>query len=142
MTPATDWPNGVFGGAASDLLLDSSAWIKHIRRGDAVVDQALADGRARGHPDVAGEVAMGTGSHASQLRDTILRLPQVEPVERRQLFALVEERAMNGRGIGWIDAGIVAACLATTPPTTLCTRDRRMLEMVRFIGVPVLERAE
>jgi hypothetical protein len=120
------------------ILVDSSAWIRHIRYGDAIVDRALAEGVAIGHLDVAGEIAMGTGDHAGRFRDIILQLALIEPVERSELFALVVSMQMNGRGVGWIDAGIIAACLRSNPPTPLYTRDRRMGELAAIIGVPVI----
>ena len=120
------------------ILVDSSAWIRHIRYGDAVVDRAIAEGVAIGHLDVAGEIAMGTGDHARRFRDIILQLTLIEPVDRSELFALVVARDMNGRGVGWIDAGIIAACLLSNPPTSLYTLDRRMRELAEMIGVPVI----
>ena len=120
------------------ILVDSSAWIRHVRYGDAVVDRAIAEGVAIGHLDVAGEIAMGTGDHAARFRDIILQLTLIEPVDRSELFALVVARDMNGRGVGWIDAGIIAACLLSNPPTSLYTLDRRMRELAEMIGVPVI----
>lgn len=86
------------------ILLDSSAWIRHLRHGDDVVDHAIASGTALGHPDVAGEIAMGSGEHAAGMRDIILGVARVEPVERSDLFTLVSACGMNGQGVGWIDA--------------------------------------
>ena len=120
------------------ILIDSSAWIRHIRFGDPVVDRAIAEGVALGHVDVAGEIAMGTGDHAARFRDMILQLTPVEAVERNELFALVASMQMNGRGVGWTDAGIIAACLLSRPPTPIYTRDRRMRELAEAIGVPVI----
>ena len=129
------------GPIAPGVLLDSSAWIRHVRHGDAAVDRAIAEGTALGHPDVAGEVAMGSGEQASRLRDVILGLARVEPLGRADLYALVERLGMNGRGVGWIDAGIVAACIAVDPPVPLYTRDRRMRELAALVGVPLVDPA-
>lgn len=126
---------------AQGILLDSSAWIRHIRHGDDLVDRAIAAGVALGHPDVAGEIAMGTGEQARRLRDVILGLSRVEPIDRVDLFALVEQRGMNGHGVGWIDAGIVASCLLADRPVLLYTRDRRMREIAVSLGVEVIDAA-
>ncbi|MBP7001051.1 hypothetical protein [Amaricoccus sp.] len=47
---------------------------------------------------------------------------------------LVERRRLFGRGIGYVDAALVAACLLA-PGTALWTRDRRLAAVARDAGV-------
>jgi len=82
---------------------------------------------------------MGSGDQAAHLRDIILALQPVEPIGRGDLYSFVERFSMNGRGVGWMDAGIVAACLASDPPVSLYTRDRRMAALAVWLGVSVVE---
>ena len=133
-------------GAAADhpalpqeiVLVDSSAWLRHLRARDPLLEALLLRSVVRGHADIAGEIAMGRDPEASEFRDEVLALPSLAPVDRMHLLQLVSSHAMNGTGIGWIDAGLIGACLESAVPVWLYTFDRRMARVAVTLGIRVL----
>jgi predicted nucleic acid-binding protein len=51
-------------------------------------------------------------------------LPQAVSATDREVLALVEQRRLWGRGIGWVDAHLLASALLT--PCQLWTNDLRL----------------
>jgi hypothetical protein len=120
------------------VLVDSSAWMRHFRAPDMLLNALLLQGKVRGHPDVAGELAMGRDPGAAECRDEVLALRSLQPVDRGRILELVSALAMNGSGIGWVDAGLIAACLESQAPVAIYTHDVRMGRAARRVGVPVV----
>lgn len=115
------------------ILADTSIWIDHLRHGDARLGARLQAGIIACHPLVVAEIALGSLKD----RDTVLglldqlpRLPLASPEEVR---GLIERRRLHGRGIGYVDAALIAACLLA-PGATLWTGDRRLGALAAEIG--------
>ena len=107
------------------ILADTSVWIDHLRMHDERLAALLEAGRVVGHRLVVAEIALGSlrdrGSVLGLL-DGLAALPVAAPDEVR---TLIEARALHGRGIGYVDASLLASCLLV-PGTELWTRDRRL----------------
>lgn len=121
------------------VLVDSNVWVRHFRSPDPLVEALLVRMLVRGHPDVIGELAMGRDPEASLCRDAVLELPSVDPVDRATLCGLVARYGMNGQGIGWVDAGLIAACLQSDDPMAIYTNDRAMIQVARAVGVSTID---
>ena len=67
------------------------------------------------HPWVVGELALGHlgPARAQVLSDTGL-LPMLEPVPDDEILSMIEARRLWGSGLGWVDAGLLAAALAAS----------------------------
>lgn len=50
--------------------------------------------------------------------------------EHAEVFRLIEGRRLRGRGIGYVDAQLLAACRLTSD-ASLWTRDRRLASLAR-----------
>jgi predicted nucleic acid-binding protein len=114
------------------VLVDSSVWIDHLRRGNARLAACLQNGEVETHPFVVGELACGN----LRLRDKILSLlsclPEVTQAEHGEVLSLVESKRLAGRGLGWIDAHLLASAMLQR--TTLWTLDKRLAEEARRLG--------
>ena len=126
------------GGTApahrSMILADTSVWIDHLRKGDEQLAGLLEAGLIVCHPFVVAEIALGSLRARAEmlgLLDGVAALPVAEPQEIR---ALIERRGLFGRGIGFVDASLVAACLLA-PGTQLWTRDRRLDAVAANLGL-------
>ncbi len=120
------------------ILADTSVWVDHLRSGDEGLARLLERGEVVTHLFVVAEIALGTlraRSHVLELLDGLAALPVAEPHEAR---ALIEGRRLFGRGIGFVDAALVASCLIV-PGTILWTRDRRLGAAVTEIGIGASE---
>ena len=116
------------------ILVDTSVWIDHLRRGTRVLAGLLNAGRALGHPFVAGEVALGTLSARGVVLDALLNLPQATRAADEEVLRFIENERLYGLGIGYVDAHLLAAT-RLTPGAALWTHDGRLAAAAERLGV-------
>jgi hypothetical protein len=123
-------------------MLDTSAWLRHLHRGDEVIDRFLGMRTVVGHPAVAGEVMLGCGAACRELALEILDLPWPACVDARDAALLADVHGLRCRGIGWADVQILLDCATCRPPIALLTLDRRMAAAARGLGIEVVSITE
>jgi predicted nucleic acid-binding protein len=116
------------------ILVDSSVWIDHLRARDEALSASLADGKVLSHPFVIGEVALGTIRPREAVLVSLQKLPSATVAAHGDVMHLIERYRLFGRGIGYIDAHLLAA-VRLTPPAMLWTRDRRLLAVAINLGL-------
>lgn len=107
------------------ILLDTSVWIDHLRRGDAQVASILHSGLVLAHPFVVGELACGQLKSRAEILGLLAALPQAKVAQEQEVLLFIERHGLMGRGIGYIDAHLLAAT-ALTEGARLWTRDKRL----------------
>ena len=107
------------------ILVDTSVWVDHLRRGDKALAAVLNDGQALGHPAVVGEVGLGSLANRREILGLMANLPQSVQATHAEVMAYVETHSLHGLGIGYIDAHLLAST-ALTPGSSLWTRDKRL----------------
>jgi predicted nucleic acid-binding protein len=107
------------------ILVDTSIWVEHLRWGNAALSAALGIGRVLAHPFVVGELACGTLKNRREVLDLLSRLPSAPMATHAEALAFLEQRALMGRGIGFVDVHLLAST-ALAAPARLWTRDRRL----------------
>lgn len=115
------------------ILVDSSIWIDHFRRGDALLREWLEAGEVLVHPFVIGELACGLLRDRHVVLKLLRRLPFAPLASDEEAHALLERRDLNGRGIGWIDVHLLAATAIAS--AKLFTRDRRLATVADELGL-------
>jgi predicted nucleic acid-binding protein len=118
------------------ILVDTSVWVDHLRAGDDGLVGLLEQGRVLTHPAVVGEVALGSLKRRAQVLGSLGELPQIHVATDAEVLHFIEEQALHGRGIGYVDAHLLAA-LRLTPGTSLWTRDQRLLAVAEELGLTV-----
>ncbi len=105
------------------VLVDTSVWRRYFSgQADArplgeLLDE---DGAVLVHPFVLGELVLGGLSDGEQgLFD---QLPDADLVAHEEVLALVRQRRLARRGIGWVDAHVLASAL--TSGAELWTADK------------------
>jgi predicted nucleic acid-binding protein len=106
-------------------LVDTSVWIDHFRSGNEVLSGLLEAEQVVMHPFVIGELAMGFLPENRAVLSQLGRLPQVTVVAVGDMLRFIETNGLYGRGIGYIDAHLLAS-LRITPGVRLWTADRRL----------------
>ena len=119
------------------ILLDTSVWVDHLRRGDSLVVQALESGQAAAHAFVIGELACGNLKSRVRVIDLLQALPQLAMAMDDEVLYFIERHKLMGRGIGYVDAHLLAA--ASISGSLLWTRDKRLREIAAELGVAYLE---
>jgi predicted nucleic acid-binding protein len=118
------------------ILVDTNAWIHHLRKADARLVEFLIEQRVRTCDVVIGELLLGSGMPSHFARDLRLlpRLPSPGAADTR-MFIERHGRAFAGSGVGWADAQIVLAALNAGAP--LYSADAAVRKLCRLIDVVV-----
>ena len=116
------------------ILVDASVWVEHLRSGDERLRALLDGGEVLGHPFVIGELALGNfRGRAAFLRD-LQDLPNAIVAKDDEVLDLIDRGALYGRGIGYVDAHLLAAS-RLTPDTKFWTHDRHLRAVAAELGL-------
>jgi predicted nucleic acid-binding protein len=115
------------------VLADTSLWIAHFRAGHPALAELLSDGLVLMHPFVAGELACGNLGNRTAVLSDLAALPVATSATDLEVLRLVEDRRLWGRGLGWIDAHLLAAALISH--CRLWTLDKRLASAASELGL-------
>ena len=121
------------------ILVDTSVWIDHLRVGDAALAETLEGGRVLMHRFVLGELACGALKNRREVLELLGELPSAPTVTEIEALAFIENHALMGRGIGYIDVHLLAST-ALADATVLWTRDQRLAETAARLKLVHIER--
>jgi predicted nucleic acid-binding protein len=116
------------------ILVDTSVWVEHLRLASAMLAELLDDGEILGHPFVLGELALGNLRQRDAFLSDLRDLPQAIVAEDEEVLHLIDRHALFGRGIGYVDAHLLAAARLTAG-SKLWTRDRRLQAVAAQLGL-------
>jgi predicted nucleic acid-binding protein len=116
------------------ILVDSSVWIDHLRSADPGLADLLNRGQVFAHPFVIGELGLGSLRQRATIIGALQDLPKATVADDGEVLAFIERQSLYGRGIGYIDAHLLAS-VRLTADTTLWTRDRRLHEVATDLGL-------
>ncbi|MFZ1948283.1 MAG: type II toxin-antitoxin system VapC family toxin [bacterium] len=108
------------------ILVDTSVWVDHLRRGNRRLQSLLQENQVLGHPFVVGELACGRLRNRGEILDLLRLLPQAEIAEHDEVLDFVESRRLFGQGLGWTDAHLLASAILSR--SGLWTLDRALAE--------------
>ena len=107
------------------ILVDTSVWIEHLRRGVPDLVRRLDAGEVLGHPLVTGELAMGNLGNRAEVLGWLQSLPQATVANDAEVMAIIELHRLHGQGIGYADAHLLASTMLSDD-ARLWTQDRRL----------------
>ena len=116
------------------ILVDTSIWVDHLRVGDERLAALLDGGEVLAHPFVIGELALGNLRQRNVFLSELLRLPQADVASDEEVLGLIDREKLFGRGIGYVDAHLLAATRLTTD-TRLWTHDRTLNAVAAELGL-------
>ena len=116
------------------VLVDTNIWIDHLRKTEPVLVDLLERDQVCVHQSVITELALGNLKNRSFFLKMLERLMIVRNVDDQGVRHLVEERRLWGRGLSAVDAGLLAS-VVVTPGVSLWTRDKRLRQAARDVGV-------
>jgi predicted nucleic acid-binding protein len=116
------------------ILVDTSVWVDHLRLGDLGLTARLEAGTVLTHPFVIGEIALGHLGQRKMVLGALADLPKATVATDAEVLTLIDALALAGRGIGYVEAHLLAA-VRLTPGTVLWTRDRRLHSIAVLCGV-------
>ena len=115
------------------MLVDTSVWIDHFRQGDASLTTALEAGQVGMHSFVLGELACGNLRSRVEVLSLLQALPAMPVSTDQEVLFFIDRHELMGRGIGYIDAHLLASARLGT--TQLWTRDKRLRAVATELGL-------
>ncbi len=116
------------------ILVDTSVWVHHLRHSDDYLSALLASGLVFSHPMVIGELSCGNLKNRAQFLADLKSLPLSTRARDEDVYALLDRHRLFGKGIGWIDAHLLASALIGR--SGLWTRDRSLAELAAELKLP------
>ena len=120
------------------ILVDTSIWVDHLRSGDDGLVSMLNASQVCMHPFVLGELACGNLRQRTEILSLLKDLPGISVARDEEVLFYIERHELMGRGIGYIDAHLLAA-VALEAGTRLWTRDKRLKKMAEGLGIAHVE---
>lgn len=115
------------------ILVDTSVWVEHFRRGHAGLAALLRDGLVHTHEFVIGELATGGLSRRGEVLGLLDALPRAQTASHEEAMALLDRRRLWGRGLAWVDTHLLASAVIESRP--LWTLDKRLAEAAGALRV-------
>ncbi len=116
------------------ILVDTSVWVDHLRKGDAELKDLLEHGSVLSHSFVIGELALGNIPKRQVFLSAIADLPKATVAEEDEVLRFISDHTLFALGIGYVDVHLLAA-VKLTPGASLWTRDQRLLKVAQKLGL-------
>jgi len=107
------------------ILVDTSVWIDHLHKTVPLLVDALEGGDVATHPFIIGEIACEEIARRREVLDLLSTLPTGILATDQEALHFIEHHRLMGKGIGYIDAHLLASVMLTKG-ATLWTRDKRL----------------
>lgn len=118
------------------ILVDSSVWVDHLRKANVTLARMLDNERVLAHPFVIGELALGSLRQRESILAALQNLPQAMVASETEVLRLIDQEALYGRGIGYVDVHLLASARLTAG-ASLWTRDRRLHAVAGELGLAI-----
>jgi predicted nucleic acid-binding protein len=118
------------------VLVDTSIWIRFLAGTEPYargLDRLLSNDEVFGHDFVYGELLIGDRGARTKLLAEYKMMRQVSLVANSEVVEFVKHHKINGRGIGWIDAHLLASAIVAS--CRIWTADRPLADVAQNIGV-------
>lgn len=118
------------------VLVDTSIWIRFLSNRAPYageLDSLLSRDEVSGHDFVYGELLVGDKGERGQLLTDYEQMHQAAIVPHGEVVAFVRDRKLHGRGIGWIDAHLLASALVGR--LRLWTIDPALAMLAKELGI-------
>jgi predicted nucleic acid-binding protein len=117
------------------MLVDSSVWARHLRSPNPALMQVLQAGEVLIHEFIVGELLLGSIKRGGAFMQSLQMLRQLPQVPHIEAVAFVRLHRLEGSGIGWIDAHLLAS--AAQAGEGIWTFDASLADACRNSGVLV-----
>ena len=118
------------------VLVDTSVWISFLSNRapyGTELDELLSRDEVSGHDFVYGELLIGDNGGRKQLLANYEQMDQAPMVSHAEVVEFVRGRRLHGRGVGWIDAHLLASALVGR--LKLWTTDPRLAAVAKELGI-------
>lgn len=115
------------------VLVDTSVWVSHLRKGAPELEKLLNDENVVCHPFIVGELACGNLKNRAEILALLNALPMSSPVEHEEVMQFIENYRLMGKGLGYIDMHLLASALLNQ--VLIWTLDQKLKEVSLRLGL-------
>lgn len=115
------------------ILVDTSVWIDHFHHSDEELKELLLSNQVCTHPFILSELSCGNIRNRKEVLSLLRTLKNIEVVLEEEVFVLIEERKLFGKGLGFIDIHLLASALIHKVP--IWTRDKSLGLVAGQLGI-------
>jgi predicted nucleic acid-binding protein len=91
------------------ILVDTSVWIDHFRKGNSRLAQLLETDEVLCHHFIVGELACGNLRHRNEVIPLLEKLPAASTATHQEALTFLNARRLMGGGIGYVDLHLLAS---------------------------------
>jgi predicted nucleic acid-binding protein len=115
------------------ILVDTSVWVEHLRRGEPRLAALLGRAEVMCHPFIVGELACGNLRNRTEILDLLQALPSIERAPDGDVLELIGHNDLHGSGLGLVDVHLLASCMRSR--LKIWTLDVRLARAAAALGV-------
>lgn len=115
------------------ILADTSVWIDHFHHSDEGLKDLLHANQVCIHPFILGELSCGNISNRKVVLSLLRDLRSIDVVLEEEVFILIEERKLYGKGLGFIDIHLLASAIINQ--VLIWTRNRSLKQVADNLGI-------
>jgi predicted nucleic acid-binding protein len=115
------------------ILIDTSIWVDHLRKGHDLLSCLLERNLVLTHPFVIGELACGLMLNRRKILHLLETLPSIVMARHVEVLHLIEAEHLHGQGIGWVDAHLLASTMLAD--SYLYTSDKKLRLVAESLGI-------
>ncbi len=118
------------------VLVDSPVWIGHFSGRQPRFAERLIATPVRIHDLTLSELMLGSVAREAKVMSDLAKLPRIQAVSHDEVLVFVRAHRLEGSGIGWVDAHLLAA--ADAKDAGIWTLDRALIAAATKIGIPAV----
>jgi predicted nucleic acid-binding protein len=118
-------------------LVDTSAWIEHLKKPVPALVGLLEERCALVHPLVIGELACGTLKRRHDFLGNLKILPKAAEATFEECLEVIEDRKLHGRGLSFTDVQLLASALISD--SRILSFDRALNAAASTLGVRLIK---
>lgn len=108
------------------VLVDTSAWVSHLREGSNELADLLNDGNVLCHPFIIGELACGNLKDREAILSYLKLLPMSIVAEHEEALSFIENNRLMGKGLGYVDVHLMTSAALTG--VSIWTLDKKLAQ--------------
>ncbi|MBV9341908.1 MAG: VapC toxin family PIN domain ribonuclease [Acidobacteria bacterium] len=117
------------------ILADTNIWVDHFVADNKELKQLLQHNQVVMHPYIVTELALGSLRNRVETITMLESLPELPLAEVGEVLELIAVRSLHGKGIGFVDAHLLASLLIAALPVEIWTDDKILADNARNLGV-------
>jgi predicted nucleic acid-binding protein len=106
------------------VIVDTSIWVTHLRRGSRQLEKLLMDAEVMCHPFIIAELACGNLKNRNEIISLLQSLPMAPTIEFDEFLFFIDRYHLMGKGVGFVDVHLLASARLTG--IQLWTADKRL----------------